>query len=173
MKHVATITEFPHIFLLQTMLHGRILSDMNTTWLSLRDIAALLPGRNGKRMHVNSVRRRMKVGCRGVRLKHISNGNELFSTAEWVQEFLEKSTGGRLPSLKSGHDRAKESLATRFGIHGGKKEKNVSHGRMRRRSGAPRSVPAVLRDSYSNGEFRRDDLGEAGGQEALPSPGDR
>ena len=56
--------------------------------LTLAEAANLLPKRNGKKIHACSIWRWCRKGIRGVVLRTVPVGAVLFTTAEYVEEFL-------------------------------------------------------------------------------------
>lgn len=58
---------------------------MNTSFLSLRDVANQLPSRP----HINTIRRWILQGARGRKLDAKQVGGRWFTTPEAVQEFLD------------------------------------------------------------------------------------
>lgn len=58
----------------------------NGNALTLADAAALLPRRNGKKLHLITLKRWIIRGCRGVRLAATGLGNEWCVTLEHAQQ---------------------------------------------------------------------------------------
>jgi len=85
---------------------------MNTSFLSLRDVANQLPSRP----HINTIRRWILQGARGRKLDAKQVGGRWFTTPEAVQEFLDApanviSTGRQLSaSQREASERARQIL---------------------------------------------------------------
>ena len=85
---------------------------MNTSFLSLRDVANQLPSRP----HINTIRRWILQGARGRKLDAKQVGGRWFTTPEAVQEFLDApanviSTGSQLSaSQREASERARQIL---------------------------------------------------------------
>jgi hypothetical protein len=95
--------------------------------IPLAEAAALFPRRNGKKVHVLTLKRRVIDGCRGVKLRAFKSGGIWYTTPQWVQEFEDECTRhalhghGELPQRSATEQaeashRAKETLRRRFGI---------------------------------------------------------
>lgn len=98
----------------------------NARLITIAEAAKLFPARNGKRPHIKSIRRRILKGAGGVKLRAVRDGGRWYTTEEWVREFQEKYTAASLPgncphpaALLERHDRAKERLLRRYGLHVG------------------------------------------------------
>jgi len=55
--------------------------------ISLSEAATLLPRKNGKKLHVMTIKRWIIQGCRGVRLEGRRIGNDWFTTPEALVQF--------------------------------------------------------------------------------------
>lgn len=62
------------------------------TPLTLAEAASYFPTRNGRRLHVRSIQRRIIKGCRGVRLAGFKDGTLWFTTRAWIREFQDACT---------------------------------------------------------------------------------
>ena len=58
--------------------------------LSLNEAAGLLPRRKGKKISLCTLWRWSQAGIKGVRLQTVPVGHQLFTTAEWLQEFIDR-----------------------------------------------------------------------------------
>jgi hypothetical protein len=75
-----------------------------TTLVPITEAAKLFPSRKGKALHLNSIRRRILYGCRGVKLKAVRDGHAWFTCQQWVNDFQQAVThkslgGGRVDGL--------------------------------------------------------------------------
>lgn len=64
-------------------------------YLSVEEVAALLPPEKGRPVHCLTVCRYIKDGCHGVRLQAYRPGRRYFIRPEAVEEFLAASTAAR------------------------------------------------------------------------------
>ncbi|HWA98588.1 MAG TPA: DUF1580 domain-containing protein [Pirellulales bacterium] len=66
--------------------------DAHLDLITLIEAAKLLPRRNGKKFHVITIKRWIRVGCRGVRLRAWKVGHEWFTTREALADFQDACT---------------------------------------------------------------------------------
>ncbi|WP_425400175.1 DUF1580 domain-containing protein [Aeoliella sp.] len=76
------------------------------SYLSVADAAKRFPGSP----HVNSVRRWMQVGCRGVKLRSIRFGGKRLTTTQWCDEF-DQAVRQADSAVTSEHHQAQAKLA--------------------------------------------------------------
>src|SRR4051794_36942641 len=77
------------------------------------------PGRNGRPMHTDTVRRHALKGIRGVRLEHVRLGGSLYTSRQATQRFAERLTAASPDDMphhrpNDDRDRARESAAERL-----------------------------------------------------------
>lgn len=106
---------------------------MTSDYIPLNEAIDRLPKRNGKRIHVQTVIRWIKRGCKGVKLSARKVGWTWFTTQEWLDEFQNdcwaRSMGfvERTPAQRrKDHARAKRELIRRFGFHDHSKDKEAA-----------------------------------------------
>lgn len=112
---------------------------MTTDLITVDEAAQLFPAKNGSCLHRESVIRRIRSGCNGVRLQAVKNGKCWFTTQEWIAQFMvdcaKKSVRpARLELEKDrseNYERAAESLHRRYGIVSGSHFNEMSHLRRR------------------------------------------
>ncbi len=146
--------------------------------ITLPEAIDLLPLKNGKRVHKNTLKNWVARGSRGVRLQAELIAGQWFTTAEWVQQFIEavtqsaiqKTAGSQQPDpseLNAIHQQAnnaaaREYLKRKWGFHefgtarnkanpDGKKTEVPDVPQRCRRS---RAVPGVPRHRLATGETR-------------------
>lgn len=92
--------------------------------LTLAEAAKLIPGRNGRKIHVKSLRRWIVAGVRGARLQAVRVGGVWMTSQAWLDAFAAASTASALgtpcpppPVFSEAHERAVKVLAARYGIH--------------------------------------------------------
>ena len=66
--------------------------------ISLRDAAALLPGRRGKPRHWKTLWRWATAGLQGVFLETVFNGDDLCTSLDALQRFIDARTEARRPN---------------------------------------------------------------------------
>lgn len=93
--------------------------------IPLAEAADLFPRRNGKKVHVLTLKRRVINGCHGVHLQAFKIGSMWYTTAAWVEQFQAECTRSALgdsrprrsaANRRRANERAKEILRRRFGI---------------------------------------------------------
>jgi hypothetical protein len=105
----------------------------NETRISLSEAVALFPKRNGKSVKVETLKRRIKHGCRGVKLYGIMSGACWYTTVEAVDRFHAELTAKEMgandaPTHRETSKAAKDYLK-RLGIGtSGKAKKEVRKG---------------------------------------------
>lgn len=164
------------------MFHERINHDMQTTFVTLSTAAKMFPSRNGERMHVRSIRRRIINGVHGVKLRAVRNGGQWFTTPQWIAEFLDdctRQTVKEAPTCQdtsAAHALALEALGARYGIHVPAKTERqqeavassspeggtLPDGRMPADGEAPGALPSLLRRRISPRQSRQGYMGRAG-----------
>lgn len=90
--------------------------------VGIDEAIGMFPMRDGKPPHVKSVRKRITHGVGGVRLKAIKHSGRWYTTAEWVEQFIEEYTRRAVVPTRleleretSRHiERARESLSRRM-----------------------------------------------------------
>lgn len=87
--------------------------------ITIIEAAKLFPTRNGKHPAAKTVRRWIKEGVKGVKLKGSRVGGFFYTTPEWVKEFEDRCSG-RKPEVssrerKERNQRAREILISRWG----------------------------------------------------------
>lgn len=63
--------------------------------VTLRTAAAWFPQRAGRATSVDSVRKWIETGVRGIRLQAVRSGGEWFTCREWVEAFLQAREAAR------------------------------------------------------------------------------
>lgn len=111
--------------------------------MSLAEAATVLPRRNGKKVHVKTIKRWISKGARGIRLAGTCIGGIWYVTEEAIEEFVRACTLRSAPAAMQSpqattrlHSEAKEQLKRRFGIHGESKATRKVPMRMRSASEA-------------------------------------
>lgn len=144
-------------------------------YIPLAEASKRLPGRNGGKVHVDSLRRWIINGLRGVKLKANRVGGLWMTTHQWIDEFIQATTarslGGATPALperNEAHELAVARLAARYGLHVGKKPQMPLTG-MQQSPDTPGAVPKLLRRRLSPRAKRSDHLGEADRSRPLPT----
>jgi hypothetical protein len=106
----------------------------NTTLISLTDATKLLPQRQGRKVHVMTVKRWILQGTNNVYLAAQKVGGCWYTTERWIEEFCIACTRSatrpsqRTPSAKSESQRkAKRELERRYKFNGGATEAQVSN----------------------------------------------
>lgn len=111
------------------MNHARYDPDnmQDTNLTPLNEASKWFPLRGGKPLGPKALRRRIRNGSRGVRLRAIKDGGEWFTCREWVEDYLSAVTAAALAPVKAvrvapakSSERAKRRLARRYGIHAAK-----------------------------------------------------
>lgn len=126
---------------------------MFTRFISLCEAQRFLPGRNGQPLSIKAIRRRCHEGVHGVRLRFVRNGHDLFTTEQWIEEFLQASTGEQVERIDSGrgHSRAMETLQ-RYGLQ----HEKMSAKELRKRHAPARTLRGVLPAGVAHGPRRQD-----------------
>lgn len=70
----------------------------STNDLSVADVTALLPRKQGKKVHVKTVIRWITRGCRGVKLEASKCGQNWFTSREKLEVFQQKLTERSIPT---------------------------------------------------------------------------
>lgn len=148
---------------------------MTSQYLTLSDIAGLFPSRNGRKVHVKTVRRWIVNGTRGVKLQAVRTGGCWFSTQAWLDQFVATCTQqsmGSLPPALAGrdidHERSVEVLSARFGIHVKNKTSAVHDAAVSAPPDAARPMRPLLCRRTPKGNERRINLGDNGREGLLP-----
>jgi hypothetical protein len=91
--------------------------------ITLAEATLLLPTKNGKKFHVDSLKRWIHRGRRGVRLQAWRRGNQLFTSAQALEVFRQQTSGDSRMAPRSNREltvaaaRAREALR-RKGFYG-------------------------------------------------------
>jgi hypothetical protein len=131
---------------------------MSDSYLTLKQAQEHLPGRNGKPLSVQAIRRRIRNGIRGIRLRATNNGCDWFTKEAWIREFLDQTTGEPVEGCEAGlgHAQAMETLKLRYGFDAAKK---VHGKRLQKRRRVSRALQEALPGSQA---ARKGRLGELG-----------
>lgn len=85
-------------------------ADKRETEVSLAEAVDLFPKRNGKAVTVATLKRRIKVGCRGVRLFGFMSGACWYTTKEAIERFHAELTRREIgPSVDNNGPKRRES----------------------------------------------------------------
>lgn len=84
--------------------------------LTLAEAANHFPRRNGKKVHVKTLLRRIVNGCRGVHLRAFKDGNTWFTTVAWIREFQETCTARSIRSARRSDEERMEAAADAKGL---------------------------------------------------------
>lgn len=94
------------------------------TLITIKQIAALFPGRDGQGVHPKTVWRWILLGCNGRKLKAVKAGHRWCSTWGWVNEFVNASTVETCSVKTAGLSTARDELSRRWGIESGSREES-------------------------------------------------
>lgn len=92
-----------------------------TSLIPLKDAVHFFPPTDGKAVTVRTLKRRIKIGVRGIRLMGRFDGHRWLTSWRWVEEYLAAQThqNGGSPRAQeervSSHQQATETLKRRFG----------------------------------------------------------
>ena len=132
--------------------------------LPVADAAAVFPRRNGKKVHVLTVKRWITKGCRGVYLVGWKRGNNWFTSAEAIEQFRRDCTRKSVTATVRSSDQVSRAVSTareqlrRKGFYGkeGKNKGNQGQEMLGMPVGGrnTRPVPSVLPGGLSGCQSR-------------------
>lgn len=80
--------------------------------IRLPDAARMIPGRDGHCIHVNTIKRWISIGCRGVKLRAWRIGQCWYTSLAALEDFRRACTPGQsMPEFRSTAQASKEKAA--------------------------------------------------------------
>lgn len=151
----------------------------DSTPITLAQAADLFPKRDGRKLHIKTIKRRIVVGCNGVRLNAFKDGGVWFTTPRWIREFQEACTRRAMPGRERpaaqrsrSHEQASEALRRRYGFHGQKEDCRIDAQAKAEMSDVLESLPlsrplrGLLPGREAGSAPRRVHVGDPGGEAA-------